>query len=104
MQHDMEISSSTKKGKKTTSTKASFNEIKAQNELLRAQLYEQFLNATLAKQERLMAALDIKQEKMLLTHFKPKVPQPQSAADFVKTRLEVLSKDIHPMDQIELHK
>jgi len=67
-------------------------------------LYEQFLKATLAKRERLMAAFDIKQEKMILSHFKPKVQQPQSAIDFVKTRLEVLSKDIHPMDQIELHK
>lgn len=41
---------------------------------------------------------------MILSHFKPKVPQPQTATDYIKTNLEVLTKDIHPMDQIELHK
>ena len=47
---------------------------------------------------------DIKEEKIILSHFKPTIPQPKSAADFVKTRVEVMAKDIHPMDQIELHK
>ena len=100
----MEVSSSTQQGKRPTSIKASFKEIKAQNELLRVQLYDQFLKATPAKKERLMAKFDIKQEKMTLSHFKPKVQQPQSAADYIRTNLEVFAKDIHPMDQIELHK
>ena len=51
-----------------------------------------------------MSAYDIKEGKMILNHFKPKVQQPQSAADYIRTNLEVLAKDIHPMDQIELHK
>ena len=41
---------------------------------------------------------------MIMSHFMPAVTQPQSAADYVRTNLEVLSKEIHPMDQIELHK
>lgn len=102
--HGMEVSSFTQQGKKPSSTKATFKEIKAQNELLKVQLYEQFLKATPAKQERLMAAYDIKEEKMILSHFKAKIQQPHSAADFVRTKLEVMAKDIHPMDQIELHK
>jgi len=72
-QHAMEVSSSTQRSKKPTSIKASFKEIKAQNELLRAQLYDQFLKETPAKKERLMVAYDIKEEKMILSHFKPKV-------------------------------
>lgn len=51
-----------------------------------------------------MAAYDIKEDKMIFTHLKPKVPKPRSSADYTKASLEVLSKDIHPMDQIELHK
>ena len=39
-----------------------------------------------------------------MSHFKPKVHQPQTAADYVKTNFEVMEKDIHPLDQIELHK
>ena len=34
----------------------------------------------------------------------PTMLQPQSAADYIRTNIDVLSKDIHPMDQIELHK
>lgn len=79
-------------------------EIKAQNELLRVHLYDQFLKATPAKQQRLMETYDFKEEKMILCHFKPKIPQPQTTEDYIKTNFEVLAKDIHPMDQIELHK
>ena len=51
-----------------------------------------------------MSAYDIKEGKMILSHFRPKVQQPQLAADYIRTNLEVLSKDIHPMVQIELQK
>lgn len=51
-----------------------------------------------------MATYDIKEEKMILSHLKPKVQQPQTTADYVKTNMQVMAKEIHPMDQIELHK
>ena len=41
---------------------------------------------------------------MTLSHFRPTTQKPQSSADYIRTNLEVLSKDIHPMDQIELQK
>lgn len=41
---------------------------------------------------------------MIMSYFKPKVQQQQLAVDYIRTNLEVLAKDIHPMDQIELHK
>ena len=104
LQLGLEVSSSSQQSKKPKSTKASFKQIKAQNDLLSVDVYKQFLNATPAQQERLMSVYDLKEEKMILSHFKPNVPQPKSAADFVRTRVEVMAKDIHPMDQIELHK
>lgn len=39
-----------------------------------------------------------------MSHLKPKVQQPQTAADYIRTNFEVIAKDIHPLDQIELHK
>jgi len=51
-----------------------------------------------------MSAYDISEGKMTLSHFMPTMLQPQSAADYIRTNLEVFAKDIHPMDQIELHK
>lgn len=103
-QHGMEVSSLRPQSKQRSDIKGTFMEIKAQNESLRIQLYDQFLKMTHSKQQRLMAAYDIKEEKMILSHFKPKVQQPQSVANCIRTNLEVLDKDIHPMDQIELHK
>jgi len=51
-----------------------------------------------------MAAYDIQEGEITLSHFKPTTQQPQSAADYIRTNLGVLAKDIHPVDQIELHK
>lgn len=67
-------------------------------------MYNQYLKMAPSSQQRLMSAYEIKEGKMLMSYFKPKVQQPQSAADYIRTNLEVLTKDIHPMDQIELHK
>ena len=99
-QHGMEVSFSTQQSKRPPNIKPTFMEIKSQNELLRVQLYDQFLKETPSKQKILMVAYDIKDEKMILSHFKPKVQQPQTATGYVITNLEVLAKDIHPMDQI----
>ena len=52
-------------------------EIKAKIDPLRLQLYDQFLNMTPANQQRLMSAYDIKEGKMILSHLKTKVQQPQ---------------------------
>ena len=41
---------------------------------------------------------------MIMSHFMPTTLQPQSPSDYLRTNLEVLAKDIHPMDKIELHK
>jgi len=51
-----------------------------------------------------MSAYDIKESKIIMNYFKPKVPQPQSAADYLRTNFEVMASDIHPLDQIDLHK
>ena len=55
-------------------------------------------------QQRLMSSYDVNEGKMIMSHFMPTALQPQSPADYLRTNLEVLAKDIHPMDQIELHK
>jgi len=51
-----------------------------------------------------MLAYDIKEGKMQMIFFKPKVQQPQIIADYFQIDFEVMEKDIHPLDQIELHK
>ena len=51
-----------------------------------------------------MLVFDIKERKMKMIFLKPTTQQPKSMADYLKTDFEVLAKDIHPIDQIELHK
>lgn len=51
-----------------------------------------------------MSSYDIKEGKMVMSFFKPRVQQPQSAAYYLKTNFEVMEKNIHPLNQIELHK
>lgn len=67
-------------------------------------MYNQYLKMAPTNQQRLMSAYDIKEGKTIMSYVKPQVQQPQSAANYIRTNLEVLAKDIHPMDQIELHK
>ena len=80
--------------------KKTFINIKARNDPLRIQVYNQYLKMAPKNQERLMSAFDIQQGKMIMSHFKPKVQQPHTAADYIRTNFEVLAKDINPLDQI----
>ena len=99
-----EVSSSTEKKGAGTSIKQQFKDAKRRSEPIKIQLYNHLLNMAPANQQRLMSAFDVQEGKMTMSHFTPTVQQPQTAADYIRTNLEVLSKDIHPMDQIELHK
>lgn len=103
-QHSLEFSSARPQGNKGSDINRTFTEIKAKNEPIRIQLYNQLLKMTPTNQQRLMSAYEIQEGKMILIHFKPKMKQPQSASDYIRINLEVLAKDIQAMDQIELHK
>jgi len=55
-------------------------------------------------QTRLMSAFDIKEGKTKMSFLKPTIQQPKLMVEYLKIDFEVLAKDIHPIDQIELHK
>jgi len=57
----VEVSSTRPQSKQGFEIKKTFTEIKAQNDPLRLQLYNQFLKITPANQQRLMSAYDIKE-------------------------------------------
>ena len=57
-----------------------------------------------SNQQRLMSAFDVSECKLTMSHFMSTALRPQSTVDYLRTNLEVLAKDIHPMDKIELHK
>lgn len=71
---------------------------------MRLQVYNQYLKMAPTNQQRLMSAYGIKEGKMIMSYFKPKVQKPRSTTDYLRTNFEVMAKDIHPLYQIELHK
>jgi len=99
-----EVSSSNQQREGGPSIKQQFIDIKRRNEPIKIQLYNHLLNMAPTNQQRLMSAYDVQEGKMIMSHFMPTAVQPQSASDYLTTNLEVLAKDIHPMDKIELHK
>ena len=47
---------------------------------------------------------DIKEGKLQMSFIKLTAQQPKTSLDFKRFDFEVLARDIHPIDQIELHK
>ena len=87
-QHSVEVSSTRPQSRQSSDIKKTFTDIKARNDPVRMQLYNHLLRTTPTNQQRLMAAYDIQEKKMILSHLKPKTQQPQSAADYIRTNLE----------------
>lgn len=71
---------------------------------MKAQSYAHYLKIAPTNHTRLMLAFDIKEGKMKMSFLKPTTHQPRSIVDYLKIDFEVLEKDIHPIDKIELHK
>ena len=103
-QQSAEVSSFRPPMKEAWDVKKTFMNIKARNDPLRLQIYNQYLKMAPKNQQRLMSAYDIQEGRMVMSHFKPKVQNPLTAADYIKINFEIKVKDIHPLDQIELHK
>ena len=72
-QQSAEVSSFKPPLKYAWDIKRTFINIKARNDPLRLQVYNQCLKMAPKNQQRLMSAYDIQQGKMLMSHFKPKV-------------------------------
>lgn len=74
------------------------------NEELKAQAYAQYLKLTPTNQTRLMSAFDIKEGKMKMSFVKPTMQPPRTSRDYKNIEIEVLARDIHPLNKIEFHK
>jgi len=79
-QHSVEITSTRpqnkQQSKQGSDIKRAFTKIKARNEPIRIQIYNQLLRMDPTNQQRLMATYDIQEGKMTLSHFKPTIQQP----------------------------
>jgi len=67
------VSSTRPQRKQASDIKRSFTEIKAKNEPVRIQMYNEYLKMALSNQPILTSAYDIKEGKMIMSYFKPKL-------------------------------
>jgi len=70
-QQGVEVTSTRQHGRQPSDIKKAFTDIKARNELVRLQLYNQLIRMAPTNQQRLMVAYDIQEGRMTLGHFRP---------------------------------
>ena len=81
-----------------------FKELKLKNEVLKTNTYNQFWKQNSSSQSRLLSTFDTGKGRMQMAFLEALVPQPQGVGDYKKSSLEFNTKDIHPIDKMELHK
>lgn len=79
-------------------------EIKLRNEILKNSTYNQFWKQTSSSQSRLLSVFDTEHAKMKMAFPEAQTSQPKSIVDYKSTTFEFSTKEINPIDQIEMHK
>ena len=81
-----------------------FREIKLKNEIIKNNTYTQFWKQTSSSQSNLLSTFDSEKGRMQMAFLEAQIPQPKTTKDYKKTTFEFDTKDIHPIDQMEMHK
>ena len=81
-----------------------FREIKIRNEMLKKITYVQFWKQSEIAHGRLLSAFDSKKGKMHMEFLQAQVPQTKSTSYLKQTTFEFEAKDVHPLDEIEMHR
>jgi hypothetical protein len=114
--HQMMSTSSSKKQTVTTvitqpppgSAKLSIFEkydlIKKKNEMLTSNTYAQFWKQTSTTQHRLLSSFDTEKGRMHMAFLQAQVPHPKEITDYKRETFEFNTRDVHPADQMDLHR
>jgi hypothetical protein len=78
--------------------------IKKKNQTLTTSTYAQFQKKTSTAQHRLLSAFDTKKGRMHMAFLQAQVPDPEVIIDYKRATFEFQTKDVHPTDQMDLHK
>ena len=81
-----------------------YKEINLKNEILKGNTHTQFWKQTASAQSKLLSTFDTEKGRMKISFLQAQIAQPKSAADYKKTSFEFDAKDMHPIDQMEMHK
>jgi hypothetical protein len=78
--------------------------IKKRNQSLTSSAYAQFQKQSSTAQHRLLSAFDTEKGRMHMAYLHALVPDPKVISDFKRTTFEFQAKDVHPEDQMDMHK
>jgi hypothetical protein len=78
--------------------------IKKRNQSLTSSAYAQFQKQSSIAQHRLLSAFDTEKGRMHMAYLHALVPDPKVISDFKRTTFEFQAKDVHPTDQMDMHK
>jgi hypothetical protein len=78
--------------------------IKKKNQTLTSSAYAQFQKQSATSQHRLLSTFDTENGRMHMAYLHAQVPDPKVMSDYKRVTVEFQAKDVHPADQIDLHK
>jgi hypothetical protein len=78
--------------------------IKKKNQTLTSSTCTQFWKQTSTAQHRLLSAFDTEKGRMHMAFLQAQVPDPKVITDYKRATFEFQTKDVHPADQMDLHK
>jgi hypothetical protein len=78
--------------------------IKKKNQTLTTSTYAQFQKQSSTAQHRLLSAFDTEKGRMHMAYLQAQVPDPKVISDYKRATFEFQAKDVHPADQMDLHK
>jgi hypothetical protein len=78
--------------------------IKKKNQTLTSNTYAQFWKQTSTAQHRLLSTFDTEKGRMHMAFLQAQVPDPKVITDYKRATFEFQTKDVHPADQMDLHR
>jgi hypothetical protein len=81
-----------------------YDVIKKRNQTLTSSTCTQFWKHTSTAQHRLLLAFDTQKGRMHMAFLQAQVPDPKVITDYKRAIFEFQTKDVHPADQMDLHK
>jgi len=78
--------------------------IKKKNQMLTSNTYAQFWKKTSTTWHRLLSAFDIEKGIMHMVFLQAQVPDMKVITDYKRATFEFQNKDVHPTDQMDLHR
>jgi hypothetical protein len=81
-----------------------YDMIKKKNQMLTNNTYAQFWKQTSTTQHRLLSSFDTEKGRMHMAFLQAQVPHPKEVTDYKRLTFEFDAKQVHPADQMDLHR